>query len=129
MIPVFQTKFENDGNCYAACLASILELCLEDIPDFPNIYSEDEWFEKCRQWCRARTGMDILKITFPNNNHGFFMPGYCIGVGKVEGFYHAVICRNGKVVHDPFPGEPNMKTIEYAHIFVVLDPARAFGRG
>ncbi len=30
MKPVFQTRFGRDGNCYAACLASILEIDLDD---------------------------------------------------------------------------------------------------
>ena len=42
MKPVMQTKFGPvEGNCFCACLASMLELPIEDIP----FYHDVNWFK------------------------------------------------------------------------------------
>lgn len=45
MIPVFQTRerVEELGNCYQACLASVLELPLEAIPDLSRFVDGPAW--------------------------------------------------------------------------------------
>jgi hypothetical protein len=42
MKPVFQTRYgEGRGNCFQAALASILDLELEEVPDFVSAYRDD----------------------------------------------------------------------------------------
>ena len=44
MIPVYQTTFGINGNCFAACLASVFEIELLKIPNLINFekIKEDE---------------------------------------------------------------------------------------
>lgn len=48
MIPVFQTRYaaETFGNCFEACLASILELPLTAIPDRAELVNDDAWADQ-----------------------------------------------------------------------------------
>lgn len=46
MKPVTQTRFgEPEGNCFAACVASILECSLTDIPDLLDWPKDRNWLE------------------------------------------------------------------------------------
>lgn len=51
MIPVFQTRYavETFGNCFEACLASILELPLAAIPDRAALVDADAWADRVNQ--------------------------------------------------------------------------------
>lgn len=48
MIPVFQTRYASEtfGNCFEACLASILELPLSAIPDRAALVDHDAWADR-----------------------------------------------------------------------------------
>jgi hypothetical protein len=63
MIHVFQTKFGRDrGNCLQACIASVLEMDIDKIPDFQS--SESGWFRALIDWCEEYDlGLLFLKNT------------------------------------------------------------------
>lgn len=48
MIPVFQTRYavETFGNCFEACIASILELPLSSVPDRAALVDLDAWADE-----------------------------------------------------------------------------------
>lgn len=101
MIPVYQTVFGDHGNCFAACVASIMELRLADLPS--EFVGHDEWAE----WLMAR-GMAMKTRKWPGLPNGQPWPEntYVIADGdSPRGFLrgHAVVAFNGMVVHDPFP--------------------------
>jgi hypothetical protein len=109
MIPVFQTKYgERDGNCFMACVASILEISLEDCPD---LYDETgayapgtNWLQVAADWAYAHA--DALLIGLGPNDDGLMKPpqGYAIISGLSPfGYMHACVALNGQVVHDPHP--------------------------
>jgi hypothetical protein len=52
MIEIKQTTFGDHGNCFAACVASIFELSLGDIPDFCNL--PPDWWEGFQKWLKER---------------------------------------------------------------------------
>ena len=88
MTPILQTKFGNDGNCLAACIASLLEI---DIDSVPNPHSEN-WQNELNEWLVENHGIYILTV-------GFF-DKEIVPVALLSGY---IIGRNGKVVHDPLP--------------------------
>lgn len=100
MIPVYQTTTGDAGNCFAACVASLLELRMADMPTGFRFY--DEWFP----WLQARgwgiKTREVAQHPLPE--------GYCIvQAASPRGFRsgHAVVAFNGAVCHDPYPnGEP-----------------------
>lgn len=123
MKPVMQTKFGEEGNCWTACLASILELDIAYVPDFVNIYQDSEmrWFYEAQKWLRKMDLM-ILRAGYKYYHKGvwninligvplsvlFIASGKC---GHYNDARHAVVGRivgdslvdRFQLVHDPSP--------------------------
>jgi hypothetical protein len=124
MIPVEQTKLTYpDGNCMSACLASILELTLDEVP----CYVGDGWLEKYNQWL-ASFNLTMVNLTYTSAEGEPWAPmGYSIlAADSPRGeWLHAVVCHNGEVVWDPHPQrEMGLKTKREWTVFLVLDPTR-----
>ena len=108
MKPVIQTRTGATGNCFEACIASILELKLEEVPDF-SAYSEDQtWVKKLNKWLSKR-GLVYFEVNidvsctndfFKSRNFYHILIGDTVGGGKLK---HAVVGNNGKMVYDPHP--------------------------
>lgn len=128
MIPVYQTRtVANDGagNCFNACVASILERPLRDVCDVLPDFEGDYWGQ-WREWL-ATLG---LEINFVPLNQGP-PKGFAIATGLGGRTYpddhakagqpimHAAVVFNGEPVHDPFPGAKWFGDIRY---FWTLDP-------
>ena len=128
MIPVYQTRtVGNDGagNCFNACVASILELPLRDVAQVLPNFEGDYWGEWNR-WAEAHG----IEINF--RELGDAPPkGFAIATGMGGRLYpeghekagreimHAVVVFNGETIHDPFPGG---KGIDRARYYWTLDP-------
>ena len=109
MKKVFQTKFgKPDGNCFAACLASILELPIEEIPDYKQ--PEGRWFRNYRKWIK-QYGLDLLIIE--DISHEDFIPDVCCIVSGTSprGLMHAVVYQGTEMIHDPHPEGGGVKHI------------------
>ncbi len=121
MKPVFQTIFTvPGGNCMAACVASILELSLDDVP---NPQGEDgQWYLDWQAFLKPR---NLSILCFPTG--GEWTPqGYSILCGRSPrgDWNHAVVCYNGIVAHDPHPdGTSVVSQVDWT-VFTVLDPAK-----
>jgi len=130
--PVKQTRTGPKGNCFQACVASVLELPLEAIPDFCNGANADDWFQEFSKWI-LRFNLSVIRIetgdmtNFLQLQHGGFLKGaYMLAGGKsaVRGVLHEVVYYGDKMVHDPAPegkgleGEP----IDYI-VFIAHNPA------
>lgn len=103
MKPLFQTRFGSEGNCMEACIASILELDLKEVPDLLAYEENGEWVNVLNKLsklglCYIEVIMDDIPLFFKNKKC------YHIFIGKTtrhETIYHAAVGYNGKVVHDP----------------------------
>lgn len=66
MTPVMQIDFgDGTGDCFAACLASILDLPLEAVPNFRRIQTESNTSDMildADQWLRANHGKRFISI-------------------------------------------------------------------
>jgi hypothetical protein len=102
VIPVFQTKFTDrgeKGNCLAACIASILEVSLEEVPAIEEL----ELHERASQLQALLFKHN--KVCFdkpeggPPHDDQYYITGY--EVPSLPGIDHAVITKNGEIVHDP----------------------------
>ena len=127
MKPVNQTicNFKN-GNCMQACVASILEVDLDQVPNFME-FGPDEYLKTITEWCKS-LGVIVINIDFAIKHDDvfeLFEDSYLIASGKSprdETKNHAVVWKNGSIVHDPHPdktglvGEP-----ESFSVFVVVD--------
>lgn len=101
------------ADCLTACLASIFELELDDVP----VRSMDGWLEEARAWVLTR--WDLHLETFAASHPGerlsrqLWKPsGYSILITMVGGLglgdlTHAVVALDGAVVHNPDPRLPS----------------------
>lgn len=127
MKPVKQTdtSFET-GNCLQACVASIFELELDEVPHFIS-YGDDWWFQY-RDFLAARN----ISVVWTTK----FVPIGAWHIASVNspryaGGSHAVVCdTEGKIVHDPHPDVTDLSIngdpVGY-HWFYVTDPAKMVG--
>jgi hypothetical protein len=107
MKPIMQTIFGKEkGNCLNACLASILEIPLEDVPWFGT---GPFWEERQNKWLAQfdLVAIDIKVDSFYKGDLRFL--GFHLingpsprGTGENE-FWHSVVGYQGKMVHDPHP--------------------------
>lgn len=120
MIPVKQTKInDEDGDCFNACLASIMELPLERIPEFQKMGSS--WFvpfleflhEQRYEYLGTKYGEEKIRA-YRGGIDGY----YIVGGGSPRGFSrgHAVVFKDGEMVHDPHPDSTGLTEIKEAWI-------------
>ena len=114
MIPVNQTTFgAPGGNCFSACVASILELDIEEVPYFMDtIFWTDKfgiWLSKRKLWYLDFTWNETLAHAHIAETEDV----YCIGNGdSMRGCDHSVVLqlesKEGQITlynaHDPVPG-------------------------
>lgn len=107
MKPVDQTLFgvevgPKSGNCFSACVASILEVSLEEVPNF---CAEEKWWEPCKKWFKDR-GYCLFYFELSKEEKLRWDTGaYYIQSGKSPrgDWIHATVYKRGVMVHDPHP--------------------------
>ena len=94
------------GNCYSACLASILELELDEVPFFmhPDIPME-KVIENKNKWF-MENGLRSVEMPFLDNPlhlMGMVNPGiyYIFSGNSEDDVGHSVVCIDDEIVHDP----------------------------
>lgn len=139
MRPVDQTILGAGGNCFAACLASVLEIPLDQVPDVGGgHYGEDE--EARRRWARAffrrlndwlaPRGLAYFEI-WPQGRLEETWAWECIsprlrwiGLGMARGLEHAVVMIGDRLEHDPHPARRGVDALVGIGLLVPLDAAR-----
>lgn len=141
MIPVYQTRFlsktlqEPPGNCFQACVASIMETTLEEIPDEivywkPGLHHVETWYKHYNDisnWLKERN-LAMLEV----RNIGIqtqFEDCYNIICGpspRDSSKYHAVVGFGIDIVHDPHPDNTGLlKTKPWTYTFFIkIDPSK-----
>lgn len=134
MIPVDQTIMAdpargdghdadgNPGNCWQACVASLLELPLEEVPHF--IVHED-WWEATKAFVSVHKPgwtMEHFDAAFPVYQWPDGAPEHVIGSGPSPrgDFYHAAIvdAKTGELAHDPHPSRAGFVQLETMFVLI-----------
>ena len=130
MTPVDQTVTGDKGDCFRACIASILDLPTEDVPHF--FAESDDMNGAAAEWL-ARRGVNFLSMYFQNPEAlqytHFAFGGFCVlgGYGprrdeRGDHRQHAVVARilpfGVEIVHDPHPGRSGL--LNWGHRWVSL---------
>lgn len=128
MIGVDQTVFTvPGGNCFSACVATILGITLEDVPYFMGDFEEEDkaaWFERFRLWLKPH---GYWPINFKLDD---WEPPpdavYILSAGSPRGDWdHSVVAKGGKnIVHDPHPSRAGLVRLENAEATFLI-PFRA----
>ena len=126
MIPIKQTIFSDRdngivGNCWQACVASLLDMNLESVPHFCDYPS---WPENYHKWLYAK---DLVSIDFVcNNDYQLCHLGYHIISGtspRDRSILHGVIGLNGEICFDPHPENTGLLEPE-KWTYTVIFPVR-----
>lgn len=113
MKPVHQDKYPiagklGNGNCLSACVASILEMNLDEVPHFTSGNNKD-WLTELNFFLKRFNSYALL---LPFLTTKFLLQGYYIVIGNAVYFnsktksydqsLHAVVGSEGKIIFDPF---------------------------
>ena len=106
MKPVFQKVFSvTDGDCFEACIASVLEVPLESVPPFVRGNPED-WWDKVVKWLADR---EYAGVWMPNDPEvrplGFHIAGCDRQQTQAGLIGHVVVAKDGVPVHCPTHGD------------------------
>lgn len=120
MIPVDQTTFydpqapigEQRGNCWTACIASLVEREIDEVPNFVQLHVDggQHWFTHTWEWLQAN-GYRLVQHSLDSVP----MDSHVIRTGKSprgEGLYHAVLYLGDEVSHDPHPSRAGLLSLE-----------------
>ena len=117
MKKVFQTTFGGcnaplleRGNCLSACLASILELPITEVPNFHVVCDVDsiDWGDAVNQWLGTR-GYWFLEMPWSQEHETLVLEPYAghyimSGRSPRGNWRHGVVAGAGQICHDPRPG-------------------------
>lgn len=127
MKPIIQTQTGDTGNCFSACLASILELPIEVVPNFFEVRLTDDpagWWAAVREWLYLY-GYGVLVIDDSNGNLSLGLPGFLIVSGtSPRERMHATIWEGGRLIHDPHPEGGGVRAPLDISLLYPLDPSR-----
>lgn len=121
MIPVLQTRLTGPkANCFVACLASILELAIDQVPDFYNMGSDGKEAMTAVQMWLINRGLQLVALKAPSH----LLPmAYLIAEGPSErGRKHAVVYFGEMPVHDPHPDGSGLLHVDLFRVFVATHP-------
>ena len=125
MKPVKQTIYNQSvngvGNCLQACIASIFELPLSEVPNFIEYErGNSENLQAMIEWLKPM-GFKPLTLWFAdwNDLNNWKPPGYHMIYGYSErGIKHAVVGYQGEMVFDPHPDNTGLSTVDSYTVFV-----------
>lgn len=125
MTPVMQSKLYaedaiHNGNCFAACLASLLDLPLWMVPPFEDMFGRSDWHSRTEEWLERMLGLVMVR----SDGHApERLPEFYIASGlSVRGVRHSVIYRSGELEHDPHPSGRGIVSVEWCWH---MEPARS----
>ena len=114
------------GDCMRACIASVFEMRRKDVPHF-GAMSDDTWLKNYVRWLSkqgwaiytkpAQGDKDLHPEIQEDENPYYFAIGPSPRDPKIT---HMVVCRDGKVVHDPSHSRAGLVSIEAFEILFKL---------
>lgn len=109
MKPVDQASLDD---CLMASVASVLEVPLENLPVLGPGHKDGSWYDVLQAALRERGFELIYSENRPRfKPHGYHVAGGPSPRGCVGG--HAVVCLDGRIVHDPHPSRAGVPDIEH----------------
>jgi len=109
---------------YAACLASLLEVGLDEIRIPEGDVSNEGWLA---HWALVLGEFGLSCLSVPAGLSEWRCPGYSIVLArKADGELHPLVAYGEKVIHDPDPNSP-LENWEarwiYQQMLIPMDPA------
>ena len=126
MKPVYQTIFSDAlGDCFRACVASIFEFPIKDMPNFWEQTQDVSKFWKLTDaWMIKKIGVRCLSVQFRKKDLHLVDGILCIACAKSPrgAVDHAVVWQD-RLLHDPHPSNAGLvKKPTNFSLFIPLDP-------
>lgn len=100
-----------NGNCFAACLASLLEIPLWMVPPFDQMFGRNDWRPRVDEWLKRLFNLELVDTSGHQHDQ---LPEFYIASGKsARGVKHSVIYSGGKLVHDPHFSDSGVEFVEW----------------
>lgn len=113
---------EERGDCFRACVATLLEVDAATMPNFCAAWPSDEWAKRTNEYLAERFGLVIVSLAdrawAPHD-----LLSITSGMGP-RGHMHSTIYNGDGLVFDPHPSGAGLKTVREHEFFVAADPAR-----
>jgi hypothetical protein len=126
--PVDQTKVGNEGNCLAACIASLLDLPIEDLFSVDESMSTPQMWDAVERWLNGR-GLSLVYVHVREKGQEALLGSvvgrtssirYMAWGSSPRGLEHSVVYRDGELVHDPHPDRTGLIRVEALAFLVKL---------
>lgn len=114
------------GDCWRACIASVIGCPIAEVPHFVRDHGDDGWFEATNAWLAARCGETIRYApveTWPPDL-STRRPYVILNGGSPRGeFAHCVVAdaASGDMVHDPHPSRDGITSVTGAFALVPVE--------
>jgi hypothetical protein len=139
MRPVYQTKLPPQhkvGNCLAAVVASLLDLSIDEVPNFEVMGKSDLWKQVLAVWF-YEYGFYLESDRLIGRHHVYNKPFprdyenvVYICYGEAMDAPHVVIMANGRLVHDPTPTGAGLDVFKEVWVLrQAVGPANEFNGG
>ena len=132
MLKLYQTKFggketliEGQGNCFQACVATVLQMPLEEAFNHAS-YSDDEWLAEFNTWLEQyNLGCIFIEMSEEKPVSTSAIKGLhiaeCMSKTLYHGERHAVVIRDHfELFHDPNPNATEQGELRGVYMFVPL---------
>lgn len=104
-----------NGNCFAAALASLLEIPLWMVPPFEQMFGRDNWRARVDEWLERIYGLRMVRLQGHQVDR---LPEFYIANGlSPRGVHHSTIYRAGELVHDPHPSDGGIGEVSWTWHF------------
>jgi hypothetical protein len=113
-----QTKFGLESNAIEACLASFLEIPIDNVPNL-NRYNDHTLFSRLSIWLKENWNLHPTMIYMGQ----FYSSSLFIAIGfSLSGHRHAIIQnQNGDIFHNPHPDKIVLTTCS-GYLFLTMNP-------
>lgn len=133
---VDQTQVGEEGNCFAACLASVTGTEVERWPDYRALAEAgSDWWQETLEILREMGWEAMMWQTthLPDERRASIYPqGFAIVGGNSPresredgGFGHAVVWKDGELWHDPHPTDRTGLVGPPTEFYILLPPRAA----
>ena len=115
------------GDCHAACLATILEVPLSEVPRVKGITESDieNWWIRLGNWLMIRD-IYLFKYSVTDDLEIWQSPSVKVWIASGDssrGGLHCVVMEDDEIFHDPHPSRAGLSNIQFAEHIVVVNPA------
>lgn len=124
MKPVTQSRVDEDGTCFRACIASILEVPEKRIPDFGASGDDETWWADVQAWLN-KAGYTYRRVPIDGTKP--------VGYSTIEGLsprggLHACVAKDGVLVHDPHPQDGTGRGLVEPRYYGLFEPVTSKAR-